>query len=171
MTFLEVDQIDKSEPFWAESLTAIHDAVGILSERRADGWTRAAARLLAIDTALLVLRRDELLNESDRQIITDRLCRARDMVDEGWEDDLGQLQAGLEVFMSRAWSHGSRDTWLAAMNATLTNPYRAAMATVESAMAYDRSGSLGRALRMRLAARMREFTRVPATVSPMAGTA
>ena len=121
------------------------------------GWDREPARLFSIDVAMLVVHRlwDDL-DVDERHELTDALQGARRSVMEGNDSHLDSLQASLEPHLAHT-SH--RGIWLTAMNALLPSPYRAAEATLCSALGAGTTAapdSFSRAVSQRLEARLGE---------------
>jgi hypothetical protein len=128
---------------------------GITSE----GWNTETARLYAIDIAMLVLRRNVLvLAEVDRQTLTYQLQEARTLVVGGRDRELGFLQAALESHLNLARGPQERRLWLAAIDALLPNPYRAALVSTKNALCEDTDAlaEFSNLLRDRLLARLGE---------------
>ena len=117
------------------NLTEIMHLVDMQSGITSEGWNMETARLYAIDIAMLVLRRNVLvLAEVDRQTLTYQLHEARSLVVSGRDNELGFLQAALESHLSLARGPQERQLWLAAIDALIPNPYRAALVSTKNAL-------------------------------------
>lgn len=151
---------ETSEPYSEESLSYLMWALQLGFEDALNGWGKESARLFSIDTAMSVLRRnDVVLAELDRQMLADRLHEARRMTVNGRDLELSYVQNTLETYLNHSWSPNNRSIWLTAINSLLPSPYRAAEATVRAALVTDGATSsvdLIEVLRQRLRARLSE---------------
>lgn len=134
------------------------------------GWSEEPARLFSIDTAMLVLRKHGArLDEIERQGLSQRLHEARRLVVSDREAELDFIQRELEPYLAQARDAATRCIWLAAMNAMLPSPFRAAETAVATALKLDSPdpADLTEVLRERLRARMGEGTLMADQVSTL----
>jgi hypothetical protein len=143
----------------ASNLTEIMHLVDMQFGMSAEGWNTETARLYAIDIAMLVLRRNVLvLAEVDRQTLTYQLQEARCLVVSGRDSELGFLQAALETHLALARGPQERRLWLAAIDALIPDPYRAALVSTKDALSAgtEALAEVSTLLRDRLLARLGE---------------
>ena len=156
---LDYDAHNK-RPDRGSNLTEIMHLVDMQFGVTAEGWNSESARLYSIDIAMMVLRRNMLvLEEVDRQTLTHQLHEARSLVVSGRDSELGFLQATLESHLTLARGPQERRLWLAAIDALIPNPYRAALVSTKSALASGTTEALAdfsSLLRDRLMARLGE---------------
>jgi hypothetical protein len=150
----------RNDPNGRAILTEIMHLVDMQPGVPADGWTRETARLFALDTVLMVARRNMLVfTEADRQSLAFQLQEARSLVVSGRDGELGFVQAALEAHLSLAAPGRSRRLWLAAIDALIPSPYRAALVSTTNALALGTTealADLSKLLRDRLLARLGE---------------
>lgn len=124
------------------------------------GWHRESARLYAIDVAMTVIRRNTgAIPETERQHLSARLHEARTLVVGDRDAELGFIQTALETHMATAGSSRERRVWLAAIDALVPSPYRAALISTRNALSLGAMGTfndVAALLRDRLIARLDE---------------
>lgn len=149
-----------TDPDQDSALTEIMLLVDMRFGSMHDGWNRESARLFAIDTAIMFIRRNiDAVSEADRQTLTARLQEARTLVVGDRDSELGFIQAGLESQLVLAKPGRERWVWLAAIDALLPSPFRAALVATRNAVALaapETFSDLGAQLRGRLIARLGE---------------
>lgn len=150
----------KNDPDQAAALTEIMHLVDMAPGVTSDGWSRLTARLFAIDTAMVAVRRNmALMSEADRQSLVLLLQQARTLVTSHRDDELDFAQAALEAHLSQTGPGRERQVWLTAIDALLPSPYRAALVSTKSALSLGATESLvdlAGLLRDRLLARLTE---------------
>lgn len=164
-------QVGEPEPVSATSLPNIKRLIDMEVELSDVGWDTEPARLFAIDTALLALRRSATqLSELERQALVGILQEARRLAINGRDGELGYLQNDLEPFLAQSTS---RWVWLTALNALLPSPFRAAETAVQAVLLEDPDGrdDIGEVLRQRLRARLGEGTLMFEEASDLIATA
>lgn len=159
MIDLQVGQWGEGDPTFHDSLAAVKRMIAMEVEPVDVGWSEEPARLFSIDTAMLVLRRNAAnLEELERQALSIRLHEARRLVVSQREAELDFIQNELESYLAQTRHAEARYIWLAAMDAMLPSPYRAAEAVVATAlkMEGDELSDLTEVLQQRLRARLSE---------------
>jgi hypothetical protein len=150
------DNDPEQDPTLDEIMHLVDMHGGVTSE----GWTSETARLFAIDTAMAFIRRNlSVLPEPDRHILVTRLQEARSLVVSGRDGELGFLQSAIESHLSMVSPGRQRGMWLAAIDALLPSPYRAALVSTKNALAVGTTETfvdLSNLLRDRLLARLGE---------------
>lgn len=150
----------KNDPDQATALTEIMHLIDMEPGVTSDGWSRQTARLFAIDTALVAVRRNmALMSEADRQSLLLLLQQARTLVADHREDELDFVQAALEAHLSQKAPGRERQVWLTAIDALLPSPYRAALVAAKSALSLGATEALvdlAELLRDRLLSRLTE---------------
>ncbi|HEX6300519.1 MAG TPA: hypothetical protein VF148_08660 [Acidimicrobiia bacterium] len=150
----------KNDPDQVTALTEIMHLVDMEPGVTSDGWSRQTARLFAIDTALVAVRRNmALMSEADRQSLVLLLQQARTLVTSRRDDELDFVQAALEAHLSQTAPGRERQVWLTAIDALLPSPYRAALVSTKSALSLGATEALvdlAELLRDRLLSRLRE---------------
>lgn len=148
------------DPDQAAALTEIMHLVDMEPGVTSDGWSRQTARLFAIDTAMVAVRRNlALMSEADRQSLVLLLQQARTLVTAHRDDELDFVQAALEAHLSKTAPGRERLVWLTAIDALLPSPYRAALVSTKSALSLGATEALvdlAELLRDRLLARLTE---------------
>ena len=142
-----------------ESLSEVKKLIEMRSEETDDGWGREAARLFAIDIALLTTRRHiDRLSAVDSRLLMVKLNEARRLVVDDRDHELEWVQGEFEPYLRQAASTGARPVWLTALNAMLPSPYRAAVAALTAALTAspDQIDELSVILGQRLRARLGE---------------
>lgn len=125
----------KNDPAQVTALTEIMHLVDMEPGVTSDGWSRQTARLFAIDTAMVAVRRNmALMSEADRQSLLLLLQQARTLVTDHRDDELDFVQAALEAHLSQTAPGRERQVWLTAIDALLPSPYRAALVATKSAL-------------------------------------
>ena len=151
-----------NDPNHDSTLGEIMHLVGMQFGVTAEGWNKESARLFAIDTAVMAIRRNVLaLSETARQSLFAKLQEARALVVSGRDAELGFIQAALESFMSLSVPGRERRMWLTAIDALLPSPYRAALVSTKNALSLGTTEALAELsehLRERLLARLGEGT-------------
>lgn len=98
-------------------------------------WDETWARLFAIDCASTIYRfHVPGMDEAARDLIHSLLHHARKLTIGDREQELGSVERALMAGL-RASSDTTRPVWLVALNSLLPDPFRAALVTVESALA------------------------------------
>jgi hypothetical protein len=98
-------------------------------------WDETWARLFAIDCASIIYRfHVPGMDEAARDLIHRLLHQARKLTIGERQEELGSVERALMAGL-RASSDMTRPVWLVALNSLLPDPYRAAVVTVESALA------------------------------------
>jgi hypothetical protein len=98
-------------------------------------WDETWARLFAIDCASIVYRfQVPGMDDAARDLIHRLLHQARKLTIADRQDELGSVERALMAGL-RASSDTTRPVWLVALNSLLPDPFRAALVTVESAIA------------------------------------
>lgn len=150
----------KNDPDRVTALTELMHLVDMEPGVTSDGWSRLTARLFAIDTAMVAVRRNlALMSDADRQSLLLLLHQARTLVSDHRDDELDFVQAALEANLSQTAPGRERQVWLTAMDALLPSPYRAALVSTKSALSLGATGAfvdLTELLRGRLRARLTE---------------
>jgi hypothetical protein len=133
----------KNDPDEATALTEIMHLVDMAPGVTSDGWSRLTARLFAIDTAMVAVRRNmPLMSEADRQSLVLLLQQARTLVTSHRDDELDFVQAALEAHLSQTAPGRERQVWLTAIDALLPSPYRAASVATKSALSLGATETL-----------------------------
>lgn len=142
------------------TLGEIMHLVDMPSGVTSEGWSLESARLYAIDIAMTTLRRNvDRLSESDKQRLLARLQEARTLVVSGRDSELGFIQSGMEAHLPLTEAGPRRQIWLAAIDALLPSPFRAALISTTNALSMGTSAALtdmSTLLRDRLLARLGE---------------
>lgn len=141
------------------ALTEIMHLIDMSAGIASDGWHSEAARLFAIDAAVMVVRRySNLLTESDRQAVMARLHEARRLVVAGRDAELEFIQSTLESHLATAEPGIVRQIWLVCIDALLPSPFRAALIVARTALLTQAAGwpDIAKQLRERLIARLDE---------------
>lgn len=170
MIDLRIGQWGEGDATSHDSLASIKAMIEMDVEPADVGWSEEPARLFSIDTAMLVLRgHGSRLNEIERQGLSQRLHEARRLVVSNRDGELDFIQRELEPYLAQADDAEARCIWLAAMNALLPSPFRAASAVVATALELDTEdpADLIAVLRERLRARMGEGTLMTERVSTL----
>lgn len=116
-------------------LVEIMDLVHMASGSVKDGWGAQAARLYALDIAMVVVNRNvNVIAEAGRQTLFGRLQEARTLVVSGRDDELGFVQGALESHLALTREGRERHVWLTVIDAMIPNPYRAALITTRDAL-------------------------------------
>jgi hypothetical protein len=98
-------------------------------------WDETWARLFAIDCASIIYRfHVPGMDEAARDLIHRLLHQARKLTIGDRQEELGSVERALMAGL-RASSDMTRPVWLVALNSLLPDPFRAALVTVESALA------------------------------------
>lgn len=98
-------------------------------------WDETWARLFAIDCASIIYRfHVPGMDEAARDLIHRLLHQARKLTIGERQAELGSVERALMAGL-RASSDMTRPVWLVALNSLLPDPFRAALVTVESALA------------------------------------
>jgi hypothetical protein len=125
-------------------------------------WDETWARLFAIDCASIVYRLHvPAMDEAARDLIHRLLHQARKLTIGERQEELGSVERALMAGL-RASSDMTRPVWLIALNSLLPDPFRAAVITVESALASfgprpnPRRDSVVESMRSRLLSRTEE---------------
>lgn len=159
MIDIESGQLGEPEPVSATSLPNIQRLIDMDVPITDASWEKEPARLFAIDTALLALRRSSAeLSELERQALARILQEARRLAIDGRDSELGYLQNELEPYLAQS---KTRWVWLTALNALLPSPFRAAETAVQAVLRLeepDTGDDIGELLRERLKARLGEGT-------------
>lgn len=153
------DEAKRADPDGDSALSEIMQLLELRGGVPADGWNGESARLFAIDTAIMMVRRRaNRLAEADRQAITARLHEARRLAVAGRDAELGFIQATLEVNLGLPGPGWARGVWLVSIDALLPSPFRAALIVARSALLAraDASDDMVKVLRERLMARVEE---------------
>lgn len=157
------------------TLTGIMRRIDVDTEIDRTGWNRQTARLLAIDAAMAVVRRDaSALSDADRHNLTSYLQEAKSLVVADRDGELGFLQASMETRLSRITPGQRRRLWLTAVDSLIPSPYRAALVTTENALSLGHAetlADLSSLLRERLLARPGEGSHLPEPTAQMQFTA
>jgi hypothetical protein len=159
MIDLQIGHWGEGDPKFHDSLAAVKRMIAMEVEPADVGWSEEPARLFSLDTAMLVLRRNAAnLEELERQALSLRLHEARRLVVSQREAELGFIQNELESYLAQTRDTEARCVWLAAMDAMLPSPFRAAEAVVATALKLDNDelGDLAEILQQRLRARLSE---------------
>lgn len=100
-----------------------------------DGWGAPAARLYALDVAMVVVNRNmNVIAEAGRQTLFGRLQEARTLVVSARDDELGFVQGALESHLSLTREGRERHVWLTVIDALIPNPFRAALICTRDAL-------------------------------------
>lgn len=98
-------------------------------------WDETWARLFAIDCASIIYRfHVPGMDEAARDLVHRLLHQARKLTIGERQEELGSVERALMAGL-RASSDMTRPVWLVALNSLLPDPFRAALVTVESALA------------------------------------
>ncbi len=98
-------------------------------------WDETWARLFAIDCASIIYRfHIPGMDEAARDLIHRLLHQARKLTINDRQVELGSVERALMAGL-RSSSDVTRPVWLVALNSLLPDPFRAALVTVESALA------------------------------------
>ncbi len=98
-------------------------------------WDETWARLFAIDCASIIYRfHVPSMDEAARDLIHRLLHQARKLTINDRQMELGSVERALMAGL-RSSSDVTRPVWLVALNSLLPDPFRAALVTVESALA------------------------------------
>jgi hypothetical protein len=98
-------------------------------------WDETWARLFAIDCASIIYRfHVPGMDDSARDLIHRLLHQARKLTVADRQNELESVERALMAGL-RASSDTTRPVWLVALNSLLPDPFRAALVTVESALA------------------------------------
>lgn len=139
------------------TLTRIMQLLDSTRDSDPSGWNPQTARLFAIDAAITVIHRDAaVLSEADRHNLTSYLREAKDLVLSDRDNELGLLQATIEVRLSLIAPGKRRQLWLTAIDTLIPSPYRAAMVSTQNAISLGDARTLAylsTLLRDRLSAR------------------
>jgi hypothetical protein len=101
---------------------------------RVGEWDETYARLYAIDCASIVYRYHiPDLNETARDLMQRLLHQALQLVTAGRDNELASIERALMTGLQSA-SQVTRSVWLAALNAVLPDPFRAAVMSTEAAL-------------------------------------
>jgi hypothetical protein len=101
---------------------------------RVGEWDETYARLYAIDCASIVYRyHTPDLNETARDLVQRLLHEALQLVTAGRDNELASIERALMTGLQSA-SQVTRTVWLAALNAVLPDPFRAAVMSTEAAL-------------------------------------
>jgi hypothetical protein len=126
-------------------------------------WTAEAARLFALDCALVTMRRLlPWLSDAEATMIGIRLNEARRLAVSDRDVELGFVSDELIGMLGSTTTRRSRQVWLVALEALLPDPHRAARIACESAIEVDRDcgeethPTIESRLRERFSARLNE---------------
>lgn len=98
-------------------------------------WDETWSRLFAIDCASIIYRfHVPGMDDAARDLIHRLLHQARKLTIADRQEELGSVERALMAGL-RASSDTTRPVWLVALNSLLPDPFRAALVTVESALA------------------------------------
>ncbi|MGD2101336.1 MAG: hypothetical protein PVG83_03810 [Acidimicrobiia bacterium] len=152
------------------TLTEIMHLIDMSAGVQSDGWHPESARLFAIDTAVMVVRRySNRLTEAERQAVIAQLHEARRLVVAGRDKELGSIQSTLECHLATTEAGTVRQIWLVCIDALLPSPFRAALVVARSALLSQTAGwtDITKLLRERLVARLDEGSLMAEPVSTL----
>jgi hypothetical protein len=124
-----------NDPDQVITLTEIMHLVDMELGVTSEGWNHQSARLFAIDTSMVAVRRNmALMSDADRQSLILLLQQARSLVTDHRDEELGFVQAALESHLGQTTPGRERHVWLIAIDALIPSPYRAALVATKGAL-------------------------------------